>query len=115
MKYTVKYHETYVRSYEIEAATPEEAERKIMEAIRNGEVNPPEECSESGCEVLPENPEEEKEIWTAAKETGTFIEKVESIEAGLNLISQYEEWDKTNHIFEPGFYDIVNREHISVL
>ena len=54
-------------------------------------------------------------LYTADKETGTFIEKVNSIEEGKNLILAYEQQDKLENTFEPNFYDIVNEEHETVL
>ena len=49
--FEVTYHETYVRTYDIEANTSEEAEEILMERIYNGMENPPEDCEESWCEV----------------------------------------------------------------
>lgn len=54
-------------------------------------------------------------LYTADKETGTFIEKVESIDQGLKMIAVYEWQDKVNGCYEPGFYDIVDENHCSVL
>jgi hypothetical protein len=54
-------------------------------------------------------------LYTADKETGTFIEKVEKIDQGLELIREYEEEDKNNGTYTPDFYDIVDDNHISVL
>lgn len=54
-------------------------------------------------------------LYTADKETGTFIEKVETIDQGLDLIREYEEEDKNDGTYTPDFYDIVNERHMSVL
>ena len=53
-------------------------------------------------------------IYVSNRETGTFIEEVATIEAGKNLIKEYEADDKKNGIYEPDFYDIVDDEHISL-
>lgn len=53
-------------------------------------------------------------IYTADRETGTFIEEVATVEAGKNLIKEYEAEDKKHGTYEPGFYDIVNEEHVSI-
>ena len=52
--------------------------------------------------------------YTADKETGTFIEEVESIEEGKKLIKEYEEDDKKEGIFEEKFYCIVNENHETI-
>jgi len=54
-------------------------------------------------------------LYTADKETGTFIEKVESIDQGLKMIAVYEWEDKVNDCYEPDFYNIVDENHCSVL
>lgn len=54
-------------------------------------------------------------LYTADKETGTFIEKVETIDQGLKLIQEYEEEDKTDGTYTLDFYDVVNDNHISML
>lgn len=56
--YCVTYHETYVRTYEIEANTPEEAEEILRERIGDGTENAPEECENSWCDV-----QELKGVW----------------------------------------------------
>jgi len=53
-------------------------------------------------------------LYTADKETGTFIEKVDTIDQGLELIRGYEEEDKNDGTYTPDFYDIVNERHVSV-
>ena len=50
-KFAIEYHETYVRTYEIEAETKEDAEDILMERICMGTERPPEECENSWCEV----------------------------------------------------------------
>lgn len=54
-------------------------------------------------------------LYTADKETGTFIEEVATINEGLKLIAEYEETDKMDGSYEPNYYDIVNNNHESVL
>lgn len=50
-KFSIEYHETYSRTYEIEANTPEEAEKILKERIREGMEDAPEECENSWCNV----------------------------------------------------------------
>ena len=50
-------------------------------------------------------------LYTADKETGTFIEKVENIDQGMELIQEYEEEDKSDGTYTPNFYDVVNDNH----
>ena len=54
------------------------------------------------------------DIYTANRETGTFIEKCESIEEALNKISDYEKEDKANGTYEPDFYNVVDENHITI-
>ena len=54
-------------------------------------------------------------LFTADRETGTFIEPVESIEEGIALIAKYEESDKSEGTFEDDFYDVVDVNHCSKL
>ena len=54
-------------------------------------------------------------LYTADKETGYFIEKVETIDQGLELIREYEEEDKAEGTYTNDFYDVVNENHMSVL
>lgn len=56
-----------------------------------------------------------KKMYTADKETGTFIDEVKSIEEGLNLIEKYESDDKAEGIYKENFYDVVDEEHCSLL
>lgn len=53
-KFRIEYHETYGRTYEIEANSPEEAEEILRDMICNGEENPPEECENSWCDNVQE-------------------------------------------------------------
>ena len=55
-----------------------------------------------------------KKIYTADKETGTFIEECNSIEEAKELIAQYEEQDKINNVYEEDFYAIVDEEHCTI-
>lgn len=47
-KFSIEYHETYSKTYEIEANSPEEAEEILRDMICNGEENAPEECRIAG-------------------------------------------------------------------
>lgn len=53
-------------------------------------------------------------LYTADKETGTFIEEVKTLEEGKKLIAEYERNDKIEGIYEENFYDVVNEEHESI-
>ena len=53
-KFSIEYHETYGKTYEIEAETKEEAEEILRDMICNGEENPPEECENSWCDNVQE-------------------------------------------------------------
>ena len=54
-------------------------------------------------------------IYTADKETGTFIEEFDSIKKAKDAIARYETDDEKEGIFEPDFYDIVNENHESII
>lgn len=54
-------------------------------------------------------------LYVSDRETGTFIEEVESIDEGLKLIDQYEAIDQEEGNYSPNFYDIVDEEHSSVI
>lgn len=54
-------------------------------------------------------------IYTADKETGTFIEECASIEEAKQLIAEYEYQDKINDVYSENFYDIVDENHCSIL
>ncbi len=81
-KYLVDYYETYSRSYEIEADSKEEAEEKVRYEIQEGKLDPPENCSDSWCEIeemevdfmtiLSEMPTGMGGKWILAKFTDTF-------------------------------------------
>lgn len=53
-------------------------------------------------------------IYTADRETGTFIEEVASIDEAKKLIAEYEAQDKADGTFTEGFYDIVDEDHCSI-
>ena len=53
-------------------------------------------------------------IFTADRETGTFIEECESIEQARELIKKYEAEDMSNGLYEENFYDIVNENHETI-
>lgn len=50
-------------------------------------------------------------IYTADRETGTFIEECASIDEALAKIEEYEEADKKEGTYEEGFYNVVNECH----
>lgn len=54
-------------------------------------------------------------LYTADKETGTFIDRVESVEQGLEMITVYEREDKANGDYTPNFYTIVDENHCDVV
>ncbi len=54
-------------------------------------------------------------IYVADKETGTFIEEVKDIDSGKHLIRCFEADDKREGTYKPGFYDVVNENHESLL
>ena len=53
-------------------------------------------------------------LYTADKETGTFIDCVKSIDQGLKMIGIYEWEDKITGNYTPDFYDIVDENHCSI-
>lgn len=53
-------------------------------------------------------------LYTACRETGAFIEKVNSIQEGKELIKKYEKIDKNMGVYEDNFYAIVNENHEEV-
>lgn len=50
--YRVRYYECYERYYDVSAHSEDEAEEKLKEDIANGRENSPEECYDSGAEVV---------------------------------------------------------------
>lgn len=54
-------------------------------------------------------------LYVADRETGTFIEEVDSIEQGEKMIAVFEWDDKWSGDYEPDFYDIVDENHCSVM
>ena len=59
--------------------------------------------------------ENEKKFIVQDKETGTVIEKVESLELAKELIKKYEDEDKKNEIYEEDFYEIYDKNLDSVV
>lgn len=57
----------------------------------------------------------ETALYTASSDGGFFIDQIETIEEGKRLIAAYEDADRKKHIYTPGFYDIVNDGHRTVL
>lgn len=47
--YSVDYSETYMKNYLVVADSKEEAEECVRIAIGYGDINPPEECSDTEC------------------------------------------------------------------
>lgn len=54
-------------------------------------------------------------IYTADKETGTFIEECTSVEEAIEKIAEYEVADDRNGEWVPDFYDVVDEDHCSLL
>ena len=53
-------------------------------------------------------------IFTADRETGTFIEECESVEQAQEFIKNYEAEDMLNDLYEKDFYNIVNENHETI-
>ena len=53
-------------------------------------------------------------IFTADRETGTFIEEFKTVEEARKAIEAYEEEDKAEGIFEEDFYDVVDEDHCTI-
>ena len=56
-----------------------------------------------------------KKIYTADRETGTFIDRFETVADAKAAINEYEESDKAEGTYEPDFYDIVDEDHVSLV
>lgn len=56
-----------------------------------------------------------KKIYTADRETGTFIDEFETVEDAKLAIMEYEEYEKEEGVYEPDFYDIVDENHVSLI
>lgn len=54
-------------------------------------------------------------LYVCCKETGDKIERVASVEVGLELIKEYEEEDKKEGNYVEDFYDIVDEDYNSIL
>ena len=55
-----------------------------------------------------------KRIYTADRETGTFIEECNSVQDALARIISYEEQDKLDGSYEEDFYDVVDENHCTL-
>ena len=53
-------------------------------------------------------------IFTADRETGTFIEEFATVEEARKAIKAYEDEDKAEGIFEEDFYDVVDEDHCTI-
>lgn len=53
-------------------------------------------------------------VYTADRETGTFIKEFESVKEAKEAIRNYEEEDKADGIYEADFYDVVDENHCSI-
>lgn len=51
-KFLVRYYECYEGYYDVEANSEEEAKEKLIEDICEGRENAPEQCYDSGAEVI---------------------------------------------------------------
>lgn len=56
-----------------------------------------------------------KRIYTADRETGTFIEECSSVQDALARIASYEEQDKLDGSYEEDFYDVVDENHCTLI
>jgi hypothetical protein len=56
-----------------------------------------------------------KKIYTADRETGTFIDEFETVEDAKLAIMEYEATDKEYDDYKPDFYDIVDENHCSLI
>lgn len=50
-KFNVRYYECYEGYYEVEANSKEEAEEKLIDAIKEGRENAPDQCYDSDTEA----------------------------------------------------------------
>jgi hypothetical protein len=57
---------------------------------------------------------ENKKLYVADRETGTFIEEVKSVADGLVLIKKFEMADMAKDTFENDFYSIVDDNHNTI-
>ena len=55
-----------------------------------------------------------KDLFVAARETGEFIEAVQTVDEGIELIRRFEEEDKADGTYTQDFYDIVDEDHMHV-
>lgn len=53
-------------------------------------------------------------IYTADRETGTFIDRFDTIDEARKAILEYESTDKEEGTYTENFYDIVDENHISI-
>lgn len=53
-------------------------------------------------------------IFTADKETGTFIEEFTSVAEARKAIELYEEKDRVDGTYEEDFYDVVDENHCTI-
>lgn len=65
--------------------------------------------------VLAIHCEKPRGVYTADRETGSFIDEFETVGDALSAIRQYEEADKAEGIYERGFYDVVDGNHVSYI
>ena len=56
-----------------------------------------------------------KRIYTADRETGTFIEECNSVRDALTKIADYEKQDKLDGSYEEDFYDVVDENHCTLI
>lgn len=56
-----------------------------------------------------------KILWVADRSTGSFIEMVNSIQEGMDVIERFETEDKENGDYTPDFYCIVDEDHCLVV
>lgn len=56
-----------------------------------------------------------KRIYTADRETGTFIEECSNVQDALARIASYEEQDRSDGSYEEDFYDVVDENHCTLI
>lgn len=64
--------------------------------------------------AINERAEEKQRIFTADRETGTFIDEAATIEEARRLIEGYEQEDRENGEYTADFYNIVDQNHVSI-
>ncbi len=85
-KYKVRYYECYQKTYNVEADSKEEAKKILTDLIAEGKENPPEECYDSGAEVVESTDESMMELAVHMKNSMTGEERIKKVR-GINALS----------------------------